>query len=140
MAFRTTKSTAYRQSLDTCTQLKKYCQDVRALMAAGPISGNLAVELHERLIRDRAVLNAVAGVPGIAAYAQAQEGDGTYNVATEFAAVVAAIEAVRDWLVANVNTTSWVTFSTSGVATKTFSSAATAGARTQLDALIAAIE
>jgi hypothetical protein len=140
MAFRTTKSTAYRSALDTCTQLKKYCQDVRDLMAAGPISGNLAIELHERLIRDRATLNAVSAVTGIAAYAQSQEGDGTYNVATEFAAVVAAIESVRDWLITNVNTTSWVTFSTAGVSTKTFSSAATAGARTQLDALVATIE
>lgn len=139
MAFRTTLDTTYRLGLDTCTQLKKHCQDVRDLMAAGSISGNLAVALHERLVRDRATLIAVRDTAGIGNYAKAKENDPNYDVAAEFNAVVSAIETVRDWFVANINTTSWVTFSNSGVAVKTFTSGQTAGARTQLDALIATI-
>lgn len=140
MAFRTTLHTTYRLGQDTCTQLRKYCQDVRDLMAAGSVSGNLAVALHERLVRDRATLIAVRDTSGIGNYAKAQEDDPAYDVAAEFNAVIAAVESTRDWLINNVNTSSWVTFSTSGVAVKTFTSAQTAGARTQLDALIATIQ
>lgn len=139
MAFRTILGTAYRQAHDICTSLVKYVTDVRDLSNAGPISGNVAIALHERVIADRARLIAIRDLPGIGNYAKAQEDDPTYDVGAEFNTVVAAVEATRDWLITNVNTGSWVTFAVGGVSTKTFSSAATAGLRTQLDALIATI-
>jgi len=142
MAFRASnqvQSDGYTEAKRLANDLKSYCQDVKAATEAGPISGNLAIALHERLISDRARFLAIAAIPGISAYAQSQENDNTYNAATEFTAMTNAIAAVRDWLIANVSTTGWVTFATSGVSTKTFSTAATAGLRTQLNSLIAAI-
>lgn len=142
MAFRASnqiQADGYSEAKRLANSLKTYCQQVSDASAAGPISGNVAIQLHERLISDRARFIAIRDIPGIAAYVSAQEDDVTYNVATEFNAMVAAVEATRDWLIANVATTGWVTFSTSGVATKTFSSAATAGLRTQLAALMATI-
>lgn len=142
MAFRASpqiKTDGYPESKRLALSLKAYCLDVKTASAAGPISGNLAIALHERLIADRARFQAIAAIPGIAAYAQDQENDNAYDVAAEFTAMTAAIASVRDWIIANVTTTGWVTFSTSGVATKTFSTAAAAGLRTQLDSLMATI-
>lgn len=142
MAFRASnqiKSDGYAEAKRLAIALKSYCQDVKDASAAGPISGNLAIALHERLISDRARFVAIGAITGMAAYAQDQENDNAYDVVAEFNAMVAAIASVRDWLIANVSTSGWVTFSTSGVATKTFSSAQTAGLRTQLDSLIATI-
>jgi hypothetical protein len=108
--------------------------------ADGYAEANVAIQLHERLIADRARFLAIRDLPGMAAYAADQEQDAPgYAVGTEFNAMVTAIEGVRDWIISNVNTASWVTFSTSGVATKTFTSGQTAGLRTQLTALIATI-
>lgn len=142
MAFRASnqvKSDGYAEAKRLALSLKAYCLDVKTASAAGPISGNVAIALHERLIADRTRLLAIGGITGIAAYAQDQENDNAYDVAAEFTAMTAAIASVRDWIIANVTTTGWVTFSTSGVATKTFSSASTAGLRTQIDTLIATI-
>lgn len=142
MAFRASnqiQSDGLSEAKRLANALKTYCQQVHDQTAAGAVSGNVAIALHERLIADRARFLAIRDIPGMAAYAQEQENDAGYNVATEFNAMVAAIEAVRDWIITNVNTTGWVTFSTSGVATKTFSSGATSGLRTQLNALIATI-
>ena len=142
MAFRASnqiQADGYSEAKRLANELKAYCQQVHDASAAGPISGNVAIQLHERLIADRARFLAIRDVPGIAAYVQAQEDDDTYDVAAEFDAMVAAVESARDWLIANVNVTNWVTFGTSGVATKTFSAAATAGLRTELAALMATI-
>ena len=140
MAFRTVLGTNYRDAHNLCTQLKKYVTDTRDLMAAGPVSGNVAVGLHERLISDRAKLIAIRDLPGMGNFAKAQEDDVLYDVAAEFNAVLAAIVAVRDWMVTNIGSPNgWVTFSVTGVATKTYTSAQTAGLRTQLDALITTI-
>ena len=142
MAFRASnqiQSDALSEAKRRANDLKAYLLEVKAASAAGPISGNLAIALMERLVSDKARFTAIAAVPGLAAYAQEQESDGAYNVATEFTAMTNAIDSLGAWLIANVNTTGWVTFSAGGVATKTFSSASTAGLRTAIDSLTATI-
>lgn len=142
MAFRASnqiQADALSEAKRRANDLKTYVNEVKAASAAGPISGNLAIALMERLVSDKARFAAIAAVPGIGAYAQAQESDGAYNVATEFTTMTNAIDSLGAWLIANVNTTGWVTFSASGVATKTFTTVQTAGLRTAIDSLAATI-
>lgn len=120
-------------------QLKSYVADVKALSAAGPISGNLVADLMAQLVSYKARFQAIAAIPGIATYAQSQENDPLYSVGSEFTAMMNAIDTLGGWIVSNVNTTGWVTFSASGVSVKTFTSAQTAGLRTQIDSLTATI-
>lgn len=120
-------------------QLKTYVTDVKAQSAAGPISGNLVADLMSTLVAYKARFTAISAIPGIAAYAQAQENDNTYQVGTEFTTMMNAIDALGSWIISNVNTNNWVTFSASGVSVKTFTSAQTTGLRTQIDSLTATI-
>jgi len=142
MAFRASnqiQSDALSEAKRRANDLKTYLLEIKAVSNAGPISGNLVIALHERLVADKARFTAIAAVPGLASYAQAQENDVGYNVGTEFTGMMNAIDSLGGWIITNVNTTNWVTFSASGVATKTFSSAQTAGLRTAIDSLTATI-
>lgn len=47
-------------------------------------------------------LNSFKDVAGLAAYAQDQEGDGTYNPVTEFNSLIALIDDAEAWIVANI--------------------------------------
>ena len=144
MAFRATKPTAYTTAKSTAAQAKQLAQQSRDAMAAGTVSGNVIRQLLDRLLIAKTTFQSVAAVPGIAAYAQAQEGDGAYDVAAEFTAMTDAIDDVGAWILANVPTSGGYVqmeqWSASGVSVRQFTTAQTAGLRTQLDALIATID
>lgn len=143
MAFRAELATAYSNVRSRATQAKKLASDSKALMLAGPVSGNVIRQLLDALITAKAELQSAAGNNGIVAYAQAQEGDPEYDVAAQFTTLVDACTGVINWIVANIPTNGGYvqmeTWSASGVAVRTFSTVQTAGLRTQLDTIIAAV-
>lgn len=147
MAFKTAEHLA-RAFVDATTRaaaLKTYVQSVRNASAAGPISGNVIVELYLRLVADKARFDAIAATPGIGQYAKDQYNDDTYDVAAEFTAMVNAITAVGTWINTNFpkDAGGYILkdqLTASGVDVRTFSTASLATFRTQLDSLIATIQ
>lgn len=135
MPVRTVLPTTYRSLQDTCTQLRKFCLDGSAVMAAGNVSGNAIAQVMDRLVRDKATLLAIAAVPGIVAYIQNLENDAGYDITAEVTALLNAIDALGAWMIANVPTVGWVTFSSTGVSVRQFTPAETATIRAGLDAI-----
>lgn len=85
-----------------------------------------------------------AALPGIVPFAQTQENDATYNVATEYAAMVTQMDATVAWIANNFPAANGyaqaVTINPDGTTTpRTFDAAQLATFRPVLDALIAAI-
>jgi hypothetical protein len=74
--------------------------DYAAAFATGGTATDV-LNCHRRLVVAISSLTAVAATPGLAQYAQAQEGDATYDVAAEFTAMLGAAVAARDWIEAN---------------------------------------
>jgi len=123
--------------------LKQYATDVKAASLAGPISANVVVDLYLRLVAAKARFTAAAGVSGLGAYAQAQLGGGGLDVAAEFAAMNSAIDGVRTWIDGNFPSNAGYILKdqlgAGGVTVRTFTTAALATFRAQLDSLIATI-
>jgi hypothetical protein len=89
--------------------------------------------------------NAASALPGIGQYARDQIDDQLINLGAEFTTMVTTAGGVRDWIVANFpNNVGFLlerSFDVNGrMVLGTLSSAQTAGLRTELDLLIAAIE
>lgn len=144
MAFRATKSSEYDRARNVARDLKRLSETRKAESAAGDISASVLRELVNRLVAADAAFAEVASVPGIADYAQAQEGDAAYDVAAEFNAMRAAVQATRDWILNAVPQSGGFVlveaWDASGVSQRTFTPTQTAGLRTQLDSLMAAID
>lgn len=145
MAFRATKANGYDEAKSYAADLKRLALDTKAASAAGPISANVIRQLLDSLLRTKTKLAEVSAISGIAAYAQAQEGDANYNVATEFTAMTNQIDATISWIIGAIPTGTGgfallETWSSSGVTVRTFSTAQTAGLRTAIDALVATID
>lgn len=139
---------AWRRARDLADQLKSETQFVRSASLAGTMTSTQALNYATRLADIKIGLQACAAVVGIQAYAQAQINDNTINVATEFNAMVAALDNVTSWLTVNFPKTSVTNelraklFSgdNSGrTVDVVFTSTSTSGFRTQLDALISTI-
>ena len=143
MAFRAERPTVYANVRSRATQLKRLASDASTQMAAGNVSGNLVRQILDACITAKAEFAAAAQIQGLADYAQAQEGDPNYNVAAEFNAMTGAIDNVLAWIIANVPTNGGYVqmeqWSTSGVTTRAFTTAQTAGLRTVLDAFAATV-
>lgn len=124
--------------------VKTYCTTARTAMAAGSVVATVIVDLHIRLKADHAALDAAKNTPGLAAYAQEQKNNGSLDVAAEFMAVLAAMADVVTWIEANFpkDGSGFLlreTWGANGPVDRSFTTAATAGLRTELDALISTI-
>lgn len=104
MAFRSsnvlTQAQALADAMGMAASIKGLLQSY-ATALAGNVTSDQVFQLVDNI---RAVLvnfNRDAAVPNIAAYAQAQFNDSTYNVATEFTNMVNALNAVVSWVVTN---------------------------------------
>lgn len=147
MAFRATSVTtqrAYQQVKGAAANVRANCSAFISKLAAENASYALLRDVYVLLHNAGAQLSSLASTPGLAEYAAAQEGDPQYDVVAEFTALQAAIANVLTWMQSNVpvNVTAvspvgWPT-SESLIAT-TFTPEQTAGLRTQLAAVIAAI-
>lgn len=129
-------------------QLKAGAESLKAATAAGPVprSRVLSYEREIRSFRDRLV--AIAAVSGMAAYVEGLPNTpANYDAAAEFTAMRTQIDATITWIRNNFPTNGTPpagtllerTWGAEGPTELTFTTAQTAGLRTQLDTLIAAI-
>ena len=140
MAIYVVHKAAYDRYSSVGSNLKTYLEDLNSNMESGPVSGNALSQLLERMISDKSAMTEISTVSGIAAYIANIEGRTQLDVTTGFTSFMAAIDACGAYLIANINTDNWVTYSSSGVATKTFSVAATTALRTLVQSIIDQIE
>jgi hypothetical protein len=137
-------SVAWVRAMSIAGAIKTDTQAIRAQSLAGDVGASRILNHLTFLADQKVALQAIAALPGIGAYAQAQLNDNTLNVATEFNAMISAMDAVRDWVIAN--------FPASGgyiqaqqlqangrTSDRQFTTVMLANYRTQLDALIATI-
>lgn len=126
-------------------KVKTYCQSLRTAAAAGPVASGQILGVYQALRQDRAALVTAAGTTGLAQYAKDQKNNQSLDVVAEFNAMVAAIDQVTLWIDNNfpkdASTRALLerTLEAEGPVERTFTSAQTAGLRTQLDGLIATI-
>lgn len=129
-------------------RMKSQVQTLRDATAAGPVGGSRILDLWGFLKTERPGLVSAAATPGLAEYAREQKNktvsDPTFDVVAEFNALIAAIDNVTGWMEANFPKDAGgfilaQTFGASGLVDRQFTSAQTAGLRTQLDALLNAI-
>jgi hypothetical protein len=142
-------NTAWDRARSFAGEVKRRAQDLRAKSAAGTMASGDVLDYTTFLADMKLEFNAIAALGSpLAAYAQAQLNDNTINIGTEFTNMVAALDNVVSWVVTNFPKTSGTnelraqTFApdNSGrTVDVVFSAASTSTFRTQLDALIAAI-
>ena len=147
MAFRATNilpQKGYDQAKKIATQLKNFSTKRSADLVGGGSSDTVLGTVDTmRLFNEQ--LNAVASIPGIGDYAKAQEDDPTYDVAAEFIALLALIDAVITEVVSTfpVDGSGFLlayTISPDGTQIpRTFNVAAVADLRTALDAVVAGV-
>jgi hypothetical protein len=126
-------------------KIKSYCQNLRNASAAGPIQSGQILSVFQALRQDRAALVTASSTPGLAQYAKDQKNNQTLDVVAEFNGMIAAIDQVVSWITTNFPKDAATqcllerTLGSEGPIEVTFTSAQTAGMRTQLDSLIATI-
>ena len=141
---------AFTNADSTAIRLRSQAGGWDAQMAAGPVSASLILDdILADMRSSRATLIASRDTSGILAYVQEQFDDAAIDLPTEFAALIAAIDAVIAWVVDNFPAGSpgagnWLEryqLAPDGTLTdRSFSTAQTASLRTELQALFAAIE
>lgn len=143
-----TLSQAWADAQDIARQLKFAAQSLKTETAAGPVprSRVLGYERELRSFRDRLIT--LSGIPGIAAWVgDLPNTPVDYDVAVEFNAMVTEINDTITWIRNNFPTTGTPpagtllerTWGAEGPTELTFTTAQTAGLRTQLDALLAVL-
>jgi len=147
MAFRASNvvpSEALRITKSAAVQLRANVSSFISTLAAQSVGFSELRGIYRTLERADAQFASLAATPGLAAYAQAQEDDGTYDVATEFTAMRAAVQAAIDWIGANVPSTATVApieqWTDQTVTSNAFTPSQTAGLRTALQGVVDAIE
>ena len=130
----------------TALTTQRQVQQLRNDSAAGDTIRQRYIDLQRTLDQAIKEWNKAASVPGIEAYARDQLQNQTLDLATEFSAMVTAATNLRDWINTNFPrdaTTGAVllkTVDTAGTETPlVFTTAQTAGFRTQADAFIATV-
>ena len=139
-------SDALERILQQSEATKTTSQNYVAQLAAGPVSSDWVFAFINRCNLSIVGFNQYKGVPGLNAYAQAQIPGYAGTMTSDIDAVIAGIQACIDWVVANFpkdSTNTWVlAYSINADGTRNprnFSTAQTAGLRTNLNALIALI-
>lgn len=136
---------AWADARSSAANVKSRAQQASAASSAGTLTGDAVLSLSLFLADSKVQLQRDAAVSGIGAYAQNQVGDPTLNVTNEFNAMVAQIDTVINWIVANFpkDGTGKLLHQTIAATGRTvsapFTAVQTAGLRTTLDGLIASI-
>lgn len=148
MAFPATSqalSRAYAQIKGRALDVRSQSAALRASAAAGPITGERVIGYSAFLNRARSELQSLSSTPGLAAYAREEENNPGLDIVAEYNAMVAQIDATIAWIVANLpqDVSGYklvLQLDAQGLLVwRQFDTAATAGFRTALDALIATI-
>jgi len=126
--------------------IKADAQNLRTASAAGSVAATAVVSYLGRLVDARDRMAVLTAAPGLGEYAKAQYNSPNLDIAAEYTATVAQINATGGWIIANFPKTAGTnelrerTFDANGRAQQVmFSTASMAGLRTALDALIATI-
>lgn len=125
--------------------VKRNATNVRNEANSGDIPSSRILTLLVNLRQDRTSLVAAAATPGIGAYAQQIKNNPTLDVVAEFNSVIASLDQVVAWIVANFPQDGQgfllaQTLGPAGPVDRMFTPAQTSGLRTQLDSLIITIE
>ena len=94
-----TVSAALNLAQQTAAGVKARAQALSLQSASANVPASLILEGMSMFADAKANFTRCAAVPGLATYAQAQLGD--TDIANEFNAMVAAVDAVRVWVMAN---------------------------------------
>jgi len=132
----------YKQLKGEFRSIRTRAAQLRAQAAAGPVSFTIIKEYLSGLsgslsLSDERIKR--FGATTLAAYAVAQEDDRNYNIATEYAAMVAAANAVIAHISTAIPANSSHTVAGGQVVEPSFSTAQTATLRNLLDTLIGTI-
>src|SRR3972149_10873115 len=132
--------------LDTCANIKADAEKAVATLSAGPVSSDYIFRLLDHLRDAMVALNTWKSVTGLDARATGDCPGYLGTLSTEITTTVNAAQTCIDWVVTNFPKDNTAVFILShqlnadGTRTpRSFSSAATAGLRTQLNALVATI-
>lgn len=135
----------FDQALNTALALKQNAQGIRNASAAGPVTRAAVLELWRQLGAALVIWNRAATTPGMAAYAKEQFNNPALEIGTEFSAMQAAADTLRDWLNTNFprHASGALLLETADAngnrSNMTFTTAELASFRTQADAFIATI-
>jgi len=136
MTFRASNQTsadAYANIKRQAAATKQYMTQQASAMQSATSQAWVPLGVIQHLRDVILLMDGWAATPGLAAYSQAQENDGAYNVATEYSAMRSAMVSARDALIA--------IFPTSGgfLAYQTMSADGTLGVRTFTAAQLAPV-
>ncbi len=136
---------AYRAIKEAALQVKTQSQTMRTAAAGPGLSADRIVFYAQFLNTTKARMATLASTPGLPAYAQTQENNGALDIAAEYNAMVAQINATMAWIGANFPEDASgyklaFTLDANGVLTwRTFTAGSLSTFVTVLDALIATI-
>lgn len=136
---------AFDVSRDKSRSIKQGAIDIRSKSLAGTLTRKEVMEFPTSLADAIDDWNTALALPGIGQYARDQIDDQTINLGAEFTAMVNTATGVRAWIITNFpNSGGFLlerSFDVNGrMVLGTLTAGQTAGLRTELDLLIAAIE
>lgn len=99
----------------------------------GSVTALWALDVHTNIVNALAFMDARASLTGMSAYAQAQLGSPTYDIAAEYSTMKNALLAVRDWLRSNIPSNA-LTVTNAAIVPATYAPASTASLRSLIDA------
>lgn len=129
-------------------QIKYRSSTLNAACLAGNVGSGALLDYAVFLADAKLSLQAASSVTGIAAYAQEQIGDATFDIVASYTDMMAQINATTAWFIANFSkdgngfllAKSFDPANNGRTQDRQFTPAQTAGLRTVLDALIATID
>jgi hypothetical protein len=125
--------------------LKTQCTNFNAASLSGPVSASAVEGVFIGMGDFRAYASSVVATEGLAEYVQEQYTDQQINIATEYNAMIAAIDSSLSWMVTNipqsggyVQLDQWASNGT--ITRRTFSTVSLAGLRTIVQSVANTIE
>ena len=136
---------AYEEIKGVALQLQRQAQSRASSWASGGSASEVLAVL-DNAVANKARLQTLAAVPGVAAYAQAQENDPGYDIIAEYNALISAIDGVINEIVTTMPTSNpggfveAFTLAADGSVTyRTFTAGQLSGVITALNAVVAAV-
>lgn len=141
-------ASAWNTARSLASTIKTKAQNIRYTSAASTISANTLLDFITYLADNKLILEKIAGLPGIENYAKEQCSDAALDISGEYNNLVQSINSVITWVISNAPVdangylllTKFAVENNGRTTTRAFSIEETAGFRTVLDALIAAID
>jgi hypothetical protein len=87
----------YIRAKEIAYHLDLKCAEAIAKLSE-PIAADIVWSWYQELYTKNQVLQEIAAIPGIVAYAEAQEDDPTLDIAAEFQTMMSAITAAGEWM------------------------------------------